>query len=103
DFFSLTPYQKLMWLASEGRWHGIARLDAFLLEDGRIQICEMNSDTPSGEPEATVVNELRSRYHPDLVNPNAEFEEKFIRMVETSYRATLGDRAGGHPSVGIIY
>ena len=49
EFFGLTPFQKMMWLASEGRWHGIARVDLFLCTDGRIRACEMNSDTPSGE------------------------------------------------------
>ena len=27
DFFRLTPWQKAMWLASGGSWHGIARVD----------------------------------------------------------------------------
>src|SRR5262249_16802817 len=56
QFFNLTPWQKAMWLASEGRWHGIARVDLFICSNGaeeaRIRACEMNSDTPSGEAEA---------------------------------------------------
>ena len=52
QFFNLTPWQKAMWFASEGRWHGIARVDLFICpngaEDGRIRACEMNSDTPTG-------------------------------------------------------
>ena len=52
DFFGMTPYQRAMWLASDGRWQGIARVDLFIGEDGRIRSCEMNSDTPSGEAEA---------------------------------------------------
>src|SRR5215467_13673907 len=48
QFFNLTPWQKAMWLASEGRWHGIARVDLFICADGHVRACEMNSDTPSG-------------------------------------------------------
>src|SRR5262249_2286633 len=54
QLFNLTPWQKAMWLASEGRWHGIARADLFVCTDGRIRACEMNSDTPSGEAEAVM-------------------------------------------------
>lgn len=103
EYFHLTPYQKLMWLASEGRWHGIARLDIFLLADGQIRICEMNSDTPSGEAETVVVNRLLHRSHPDTLDPNAGFEERFVRMVFDSYRASAADAAVDRPSVGVLY
>lgn len=81
DFFQLTPFQKAMWLASEGRWHGIARVDLFLCSDGRIRSCEMNSDTPSGEAEAVLLNELLHPYHPGTTDPNAEFAEAFWQML----------------------
>jgi glutathionylspermidine synthase len=103
DYFHMTPYQKLMWLASGGRWHGIARLDLFLLEDGSIQVCEMNSDTPSGEAEAVIPNRLRIPHHPGLHDPNEGFEERFVTMVMESYRAAGGAREGVPPSVGILY
>jgi len=67
DFFHLTPFQKLMWLSSGGAWHTIARLDVFLTNDQRIQICEMNSDTPSGEAEATLLNQILQQE--ELLNP----------------------------------
>lgn len=103
DSFYLTPWQKRMWLASGGHWHGIARADAFVLEDGSVRICELNADTPSGEPEAVLLNRLRHRFHPDLMNPNAGFEQAFIDMVAASYRAILGDRGIERPTVGIVY
>ncbi len=102
EFYNLTPYQKLMWLASRGHWHGISRLDMFGLPDGGIQICEMNSDTPSGEPEATVLNEVRRRFHPDLHDPNADFENRFINMVMQTYRTVTG-KTDTSPTVAIIY
>ena len=101
--FYLTPWQKRMWIASGGAWHGIARADGFVLNDGSIRICELNADTPSGEPEAVVLNQLRHRFHSDLIDPNAKFRKKFLEMVRASYRATFGDGAPAKPSIGIVY
>ncbi|HKX32157.1 MAG TPA: glutathionylspermidine synthase family protein [Blastocatellia bacterium] len=88
-YFDLTPWQKAMWLASEGRWHGIARVDLFICADGRIRACEMNSDTPSGEAEAVLLNQLLHPYYPETVDPNTELEERFWRMLVASHRARL--------------
>jgi glutathionylspermidine synthase len=89
QFFNLTPWQKAMWLASEGRWHGIARVDLFICKDGRVKACEMNSDTPSGEAEAVLLNQLLHRFHSETIDPNTEFEERFWQMLVASHRARL--------------
>lgn len=102
-YFHLTPFQRGMWLASGGRWHGIARIDCFVLEDGSINFCEMNSDTPSGEAETVIINQLLHRFHPTLFNPNAQFEEHFVRMI-TACRASLNSVAASlQPTIGILY
>ncbi|MCB0712527.1 MAG: glutathionylspermidine synthase family protein [Ignavibacteriae bacterium] len=101
--FYLTPWQRAMWIASGGAWHGIARADAFVLKDGSIRICELNADTPSGEPEAVILNEVRHPFHPNLINPNANFRDQFIGMVEASYRATFGEKVVARPTLGIVY
>lgn len=108
EFYELTPYQKAMWLESEGRWHGIARIDLFLCTDGSIKSCEMNSDTPSGEAEAVLLNELLHRYHPNTLNPNVELPEQFWQMLVASHQARLDDsrttaRGTVPTSVAIIY
>ncbi|HEX4945460.1 MAG TPA: glutathionylspermidine synthase family protein [Blastocatellia bacterium] len=104
EFYALTPYQKAMWLESEGRWHGIARVDLFLCTDGTIKSCEMNSDTPSGEAEAVLLNELLHPYHPNTINPNVDLPERFWQMLVTSDRATGRRSDGAIPtSVAIIY
>src|SRR5262249_8485832 len=54
-FFDLPPAYELMWRSSVPHWHGIARVDVFLTAAGP-QVCELNSDTPSGEPEAVALN-----------------------------------------------
>lgn len=104
EFYELTPYQKAMWLESEGRWHGIARIDLFLCTDGTIKSCEMNSDTPSGEAEAVVLNELLHPYHPSTHNPNANLPAAFWQMLVKSDAATRGISEAKQPtSVAIIY
>lgn len=110
DFFSLTPYERLMWFASGGEWHGIARLDLFLLADGTIRTCEMNSDTPSGEAEAVLLNDIVFAAMPHqqaLVNPNAHFIHSFSTMVK-SFSTTYphDSQPQGHSSkqrIGIVF
>jgi glutathionylspermidine synthase len=97
DFFHLTPWQKAMWIAAEGRWHGIARVDLFLCKDGSVRACEMNSDTPSGEAEAAILNRLLHRFHPNAIDPNVEIEDRFCSMLVASNQAQELDR------VAIIY
>jgi glutathionylspermidine synthase len=103
DYFHLTPFQKLMWLSSGGEWHGIARLDLFILPDGSVRTCEMNSDTPSGEAEAVIVNQILHRHHPHLLDPNADMEERFVEMVLESYRAAVDSIDDRPPAIGIVY
>ncbi|HEY7184369.1 MAG TPA: glutathionylspermidine synthase family protein [Blastocatellia bacterium] len=112
QFFNLTPWQKAMCFASEGRWHGIARVDLFICpngaEDGRIRACEMNSDTPSGEAEASLLNQLLHPFHPNTIDPNEGFDERFWQMLAASHRARTGpdieDVEGVEPeSVAIVY
>lgn len=103
EFFGLTPFQKAMWLASEGRWHGIARVDLFACTDGRVRSCEMNSDTPSGEAEAVLLNQMLHPYHPQTTDPNAAFEERFWRMLVASHRARAGDEQAVPRVTAVIY
>lgn len=101
EFFGLTPYQKAMWLASEGRWHGIARIDLFICTDGRIRACEMNSDTPSGEAEAVLVNQLLHPFHSNLIDPNSGFPEAFWQMLVESHQARLSRFANAPSTISI--
>jgi glutathionylspermidine synthase len=109
QFFNLTPWQKAMWIASEGRWHGIARVDLFICsngaEGGRIRACEMNSDTPSGEAEASLINQLLHPFHPNTIDPNEGFDERFWQMIVASHQARTGpDVEDVEPeSVAIVY
>lgn len=97
SYFGLTPYQKLMWFTAQGRWHGIARADLFYCTNGRIQCCEVNSDTPSGEAEAVLLNRLLHPYHGAVHDPNRGLPGAFWRMLVASH-------GGRRPrTVGIVY
>ncbi len=100
SFYQLTPFQRLMWHAAGGLWHGMARADVFVCTDGRIQCCELNSDTPSGQPEAVWLNQLRLAAHPGMVDPNADLPARFVAMLRESHakRTDLPLE-----SVGIVY
>src|SRR5437016_4053174 len=54
-FLGLTAMQQALWQASAPLWHGIARADVFLTDDGPM-VCELNCDTPTGEAEAVLLN-----------------------------------------------
>jgi glutathionylspermidine synthase len=88
-YFHLTPYQKLMWYASRGAWHGIARADLFELEDGGIACCEVNSDTPSGQAECVLLNRLLLADHVSaqagVVDPNALLKPRFMGMLRAAH------------------
>ncbi len=100
SFYRLTPFQELMWRASGGLWHGMARADVFVCADGRIQCCELNSDTPSGQPEAVWLNQLRLAAHPGATDPNADFPTRFLALLRESHaKRTEAPLA----SVGIVY
>lgn len=101
-FFGLTPCQKLMWQTSQPFWHGLARADVFLTKDGQLAVCELNSDTPTGEVEAVLLNPLVRPAWPDTVDPNTALGERLCAMVE-SLASRLLQPAPEQLSVGILY
>ncbi|HEY3357589.1 MAG TPA: glutathionylspermidine synthase family protein [Polyangia bacterium] len=96
EYFRLTPYQKLMWYAARGAWHGIARADLFELEGGGIACCEVNSDTPSGQAECVLLNRLLVAEHPAATDPNVELHPRFVAMVRAAHGRPVA-------RVGILY
>ena len=98
-FFGLTPYQKRMWEMSAPLWHGLARADVFLTEAGPV-VCELNSDTPSGEAEAVLLN-AAVQPSPGLVDPNRQLEPRFCALIEAVAAQLV--RTDGPLTVGIIY
>jgi glutathionylspermidine synthase len=104
DWIGLTPWQRGMWQCSAPHWHGIARADVFWTADGP-RVCELNSDTPSGEAEAVLVNELANDHLLAAgglggYDPNAGLAGRFTALVEAA-----GRRLGrtGPLAIGIVY
>jgi glutathionylspermidine synthase len=85
EFYQLTPWQQLMWETAGGLWHGMARADLFVCDDGQIRCCELNSDTPSGQPEAVILNEMLRGLHGHALDPNAGLRERFVQMLRESH------------------
>lgn len=100
DFFALTPYQRALWLASAPMWHGIARADVFLTDEG-LAVAELNCDTPTGEAEAVEAARVVHPRHPGLVDPNAGLQARFLAMVDAYARQWLQGPAPR--AVGIVY
>lgn len=100
SFFGLTPFQKAMWESSRPMWHGLARADVFETDEG-YAFAELNSDTPTGEAEAVVLNQVVHPQYPDTLDPNAALAATYCEMVEGLARHVLGD---DHPRVaGLVY
>lgn len=97
-YFHLGPAGRALWEASAPHWHGIARADVFLTKTGPV-LCELNSDTPSGQAEAVTL----SRLFADTPgrDPNADLEERFCAYLTFQARR-LGRPLDG-TTVGILY
>jgi hypothetical protein len=103
-FFALTPVQRLLWEASAPLWHGIARADVFLIDGPggpRPVVCELNCDTPSGQPEAVILGPLAGV--PAERDPNAGLEARFARMLDAFGRTLRRPRPEAPLTVGIVY
>jgi glutathionylspermidine synthase len=100
DVLGLTPYQRLMWEASSPSWHGIARADVFVTDDG-VAVAEINCDTPTGEAEAVVLGELCA--DGSTMDPNRGLRDRFLAMVDfMAARERLPER-GRVRTVGLVY
>ncbi|MBA3442300.1 MAG: glutathionylspermidine synthase family protein [Pyrinomonadaceae bacterium] len=110
EFYHLTTCQQAMWEAAGGLWHGMARADLFVCTDGQIACCELNSDTPSGQPEAVILNQLLHSLQvatnvahdgdETVTDPNAEMEVAYVQMLRESHAKRTREPLA---SVGIIY
>ena len=97
DFFALSPTQRAMFVASGGLWHGVARADVFVTDEG-VAVAELNCDTPTGSPEATELARLTNAG--EHLDPNAGLRARFVAMAEALTRATAADAPR---RVGIVY
>jgi hypothetical protein len=95
-YFDLPPSYERMWRASAPAWHGIARADVFLTEAGP-RVCELNSDTPSGEPEAVMLNRLV-----DGAGACA-FDDPNLGLADAIFEMVAAVAPAGPLAIGIVY
>lgn len=97
-YFRLGAAGRALWECAAPHWHGIARADVFLTADGPV-VCEINSDTPSGQAEAVTLSRLFDG-EPGR-DPNAELEARFCAYLGFEARRLGKELAGA--TVGILY
>jgi glutathionylspermidine synthase len=104
DFFALTPVQKLLWQSSAPLWHGFARADVFLVDEGvagtRAMVCELNADTPSGQAEAVLLGPAVGVS--PARDPNRHLEAHTAQLLR-HFLAQVERPADTVPTVGIVY
>lgn len=104
DFFRLTPVQKLLFEASFPRWHGHARADVFARHGAPPVVCELNADTPSGQPETIALGALAREHMSGLVDPSRPLPGALTALVRHELRRLATARASdADPVVGILY
>jgi hypothetical protein len=104
EFFRLTPVQKLLFEASFPRWHGHARADVFTRHGAPPVVCELNADTPSGQPEAITLGALAAERSPGLVDASGALSRALLALVRHELRALARTRSDdAAPTVGILY
>ena len=107
--FDLPPAHRAMWEAGGPDWHGVARADVFRTADG-LQVCELNSDTPSGQPEAVA---LGRAFGGDAISapahdPNRGLERRIAGLLHRA-ASRVAARCGFAPDdprarqIGIVY
>ena len=98
SYFKLGPVGKAMWECAAPRWHGIARADVFLTKSGPV-LCELNSDTPSGQAEAVTLSHMFAGG--EGRDPNQELEDRFCAYV--AHEAHGLGKGMADLTVGILY
>lgn len=111
EFFDWPDTHWQMWVASAGQWHGVARADVFVTQGGPV-VCELNSDTPSGQAEAVALGRLFApeRLAGQWLDPNTRLIAGLRDLVGRAADGVVGELAstagpGGvvEPTVGILY
>lgn len=98
SYFSLGPVGRVLWEASDGLWHGMARADIFLTQSGPV-FCELNADTPSGHAEAITLSQVFRQHTGEDPNRNLEHRTRaWFEFVASRLGLTLDQL-----SVGILY
>lgn len=99
EFFQFPESWMQICLDGAPWWHLFARLDVFLTSDGRIQVCEINSDTPSGQTDMWAVQGVVADTKEYFV-PGRDYAQRLFRILQTLPTQT-SDSSG--PILGMVY
>jgi glutathionylspermidine synthase len=89
-FVPLLPAQHALWTHAQGAWHGLARADVFFTAEG-MAVTELNSDTPTGEPEAVVLGALARADHEDGQDACAGLLPALARLWSSWHQSQVDD------------
>lgn len=102
EYFGLSQTQHLLWYASAGEWHGIARADVFFRKDGSVVVAEVNSDTPSAMDEAYLMSSYAAHHWQEFHNLNQNLQHYFIQSIRAAY-SQLSQPIEQQPVIAIIF
>src|SRR5439155_20342959 len=94
--------ERRMWLAAAPHWHLLARADVFFTESGPV-VCELNSDTPSGQAEAVLLNAYAAARCPSSVDLNAGLGHRYTEAVAAYAARLLGVDPDWPLATAIVY
>lgn len=100
-FLPLPPTQLAMLQHSGGLWHGLARADVFVTRDG-LQVTELNSDTPTGEPEAIVLGALAKEGRDDVDDACAPLPARLVGLWKRLWTERVQGKGGARARIAAI-
>ncbi|MEN9360315.1 MAG: hypothetical protein RL095_1850 [Verrucomicrobiota bacterium] len=102
DFLGLSPARRVLARLDQGRWLGLARADVFFCDDARWpQVCEINSDTPTGLAETVAGSRIAAADHPSCLDPSAALRSRWLDYARLSLPEAKQRKS--RPLAGLIY
>lgn len=102
DYFSMPETWQEMSLGGAPWWNLFARMDVFYTVDGRIQICEINTDTPSGQPDMWALLEAFGADDRWGTIPGGDYNARLVRFLRALTPPHV-QKAGRAPALAIVY
>lgn len=102
EFLGLSPARRVLARLDQGQWLGLARADVFFCDDARWpQVCEINSDTPTGLAETVATSRIAAAAFPDLLDPSAALRSRWLDYARLSLPTVKQGKK--RPVAGLIY
>jgi hypothetical protein len=96
DFFGLTPFQKAMWTWPRPLWHGIARADVFVTDEG-LSLRRAQLRHAHGRGRGRELERARRRGLDRARRPQRARSARFVAMVEALTERLVGEGLDASP------